>query len=141
MLGYEQYGGQLRKIGEYINGNYKLKGERICSIKERMIEPFSIKSWIDLFFNFNVHFIGFGLPYDEIDMWWLLCKRQKMMLQHPYLSVSNRIIYHTKKSDGKELERNHLLSTLSIECKAYEIDDYKSLYMRICNAINSTVIT
>ena len=33
-----------------------------------------------LFFNSDIHIVGFGFDYSEIDLWWILNKRARMML-------------------------------------------------------------
>lgn len=121
LLGYEQYGGQLRKIAEYLNGQYTIGRTKVPSIKVRVYNlDKNISSWIDLFFCSNIYFIGFGLPYDEIDLWWLLCKRKKLMMQHPDLLIDNNLLFlEPNIEDGKR----KILEDLSVTTLEYKTDD------------------
>lgn len=74
ILGYDQYCGMLTNINRYIKGLYRKEGKVIPKIHERLKEGNSnlkIEAWIDFFFVSDVYMIGYGLGYDEIDIWWL----------------------------------------------------------------------
>ena len=36
-------------------------------------------SWIELFFNSDVHIVGFGFDFYEIDLWNILTKRARLI--------------------------------------------------------------
>ena len=96
MLGYDHYCGCLSKIVGYIKGTYtnKVASNKVRAINKRLEEyPFEIVSWIDLFFTHDIHFVGYGLDFAEIDIWWLLTKRTRMMREHK-INLKNDIIYH-----------------------------------------------
>lgn len=94
MLGYDHYCGSLAKIESYVKGSYELNKEKVDSIEKRLSYGISdYFSWIDLFFISDVHIIGFGLKYDEIDLWWLLNKRRRIMRANPDL-IKNKVIYY-----------------------------------------------
>lgn len=107
MLGYDQYCGSLAKIDSYVKGNYKYDKndeEPIKSIKKRLAkeEWGDIKSWIDLFFISDVHIIGLGLSYEEIDLWWILNRRKRIMT---HTNVSNRVYYYQTEEEDNEKEQ------------------------------------
>ena len=83
IMGYDQYCGELSKMDDWVKGSYKIiANEPIKAIHSRFpntAHDDTIKSWIDLFFTSNVHIIGYSMPFDEIDLWWLLDKRKRLI--------------------------------------------------------------
>jgi hypothetical protein len=51
-------------------------------------------SWVDLFFMTDVHIIGFGLGYDETDIWWILNRRKRMLLEGKITTLPNNIYFY-----------------------------------------------
>jgi hypothetical protein len=112
MLGLNHYNGSIAKISGYLKGTYDFskKGQ-----KEK-IEPIETKlernrfdnfSWIELFFNSNVHIAGFGFDFSETDLWWILNKRARLNEEN---LISNKVYYYTKpldevKEDKIEVEK------------------------------------
>lgn len=99
MLGLDHYCGEIGKIDSYIKGNY-----RYTENKETKIEPsiadklrkknFRDLSWIDLFFNSNIHIIGFSFDYSEIDLWWIINKRARLKKSDLGTHIKNEIIFY-----------------------------------------------
>ena len=82
IMGYDQYCGGLSKMDDWVKGSYKIDNKHIKAIHSRFpntAHKDTIKSWIDLFFTSNVHIIGYSMPFDEIDLWWLLDKRKRLI--------------------------------------------------------------
>lgn len=118
MLGLDHYCGSVGKINDYIKGKYKYTKngdtfilDKITSrLKEQKCEiPFS---WIDLFFTHNIHIIGLSLQYEEIDLWWLLNKRQRYIKQLGKENIiSNKIRFYGNTSNSMK----KLLNKLGVE--------------------------
>lgn len=96
-LGFDQYCGSLSKLSEYVKGTYKSSkkdakiecaGPMDTKCKE---QKFDELSWAELFFRTNVYIVGFGLNSSEIDIWWLLNKRARLMIDIP--QIGNTITY------------------------------------------------
>lgn len=96
-LGYDQYCGSLSKLSEYVKGTYKSSRkdtEVKCSkpmelkCKEQIFDNLS---WAELFFRTNIYIVGSGLHSSEIDIWWLLNKRARLMIDIP--QILNEITY------------------------------------------------
>jgi len=106
MLGYDQYCGSLAKIDSYVKGNYKYKDEPWPSIKKRLEENDFKKviSWIDLFFISDVHVIGLGLGYEEIDLWWILNRRKRIMSDMPEKVKNEIYFYETSEIEKEKIE-------------------------------------
>ena len=113
-LGLDHYSGYIAKIDAYIKGNYEYSKNKetikVKTIEEKLENSIYDKvSWIELFFNTNIHILGLGLDYSEIDLWWILNKRARLMINN---SIQNRIIFYTDKIDE---EKKGLLKSFNIE--------------------------
>lgn len=120
-LGLDHYAGYISKIDSYIKGNYEYKNygetKKVDSIiKKLQSSKYDDVSWIELFFNSNIHILGLGLDYSEIDLWWILNKRARLMMDN---SINNRIIFYTNKIDE---QKEGLLKSFKVEVEI--IDDY-----------------
>ena len=99
MLGLDHYCGEIGKIDSYIKGRYKHnKGKETViekSLEEKLKNKrFSETSWIDLFFNSNIHIIGFSFDYAEIDLWWIINKRARMKRSEHGALINNEITFY-----------------------------------------------
>lgn len=136
MLGLHQYCGSVGRISEYLNGKYKYKKEKqtltmprlVDRLKEGIAEPFS---WIDLFFTTDVYILGFSLLYDEIDLWWVLTRRKRLIRQG--YNIKNHVYYCGNVDAGKA----KLFSTMGVEVIKPDAapDDYRGLYMSLLDKI------
>lgn len=119
-LGLDHYAGAIGKIDAYIKGNYnhQYKGEnrKILSIEEKLTQNITDEniSWIDLFFNSNIHIIGLGLDYSEYDLWWILNKRARFMIKYK-MPIKNTITYYFAKNIEKS--KQNLLTNFDVITK------------------------
>ena len=116
-LGFDQYCGALSKLENYVKGSYiSTHGETPTICNTHMLEKckhpelFDNISWVELFFNSNVYIIGFGLDFSEIDIWWLLNKRTRFMLEIP--EIRNSIIYLYNKDYECRASKPELFAAL-----------------------------
>lgn len=98
MLGLNHYCGSIGKIDAYLKGTYdfRYKGQKneVTKIEEKLkTEKYDGYSWIELIFNSNVHITGFGLDFSEIDLWWLLTKRARLIEMG---IIKNKVFFYTK---------------------------------------------
>ena len=108
-LGFEQYTDNLKKIEnfviqEYSDKNYKKK------------KPRKSVSWIDYFFkdNTTIDILGFALCNDEIDLWWILNYRKKILNR----IKNNTINYYDIPSNeikDEEAKKKHIAKTKILE--------------------------
>ncbi|MEZ4720900.1 MAG: SIR2 family protein [Flavobacteriales bacterium] len=105
MLGLDHYSGSIGKINNYIKGfyEYQLHGEEVreSSIGDKFENGlFKNSSWIDLFFTSNIHIVGYSFDHSEIDLWWVLNKRARMIRGKRLSSIiKNQIFFHYIDSD------------------------------------------
>lgn len=131
MLGLDHYCGSIGKIDSYIKGWYKyvIEGKPIeePSIQDKFKNnSFNNSSWVELFFNSNIHIIGLSLDYTEIDLWWILNKRARMkrsVLHKNY--IKNEIIFYCTSIEDQKKE---LLESLDVKVQIDELSKTKTKY-------------
>jgi len=138
-LGFEHYGGQLQQLRNYVvtGTNYKsTKLPKLPLVRRLFNEDFQIYSWVDLFFIHDIHIIGLRLDFVEMDLWWLLTYRGKM-ISNKKLPVRNSIKYYipeeyAMQSRGKiELMNNLYINVVTIKKKASSVDYYSQILKNI----------
>ena len=148
MLGLDHYCGSVGKINDYIKGKYEYNKDNKSFVLDGIIErlrgqkcekPFS---WIDLFFTHNIHILGFGLQYDEIDLWWILNKRQRYIKQYNKENlINNKIYFYGNVDDSlKELLIRFGVEVYSFNPPNLETTDslyYETIYNHYLNKIAS----
>ncbi len=144
-LGLDHYCGSIGKIDSYIKGKYKYKVDGVAkgtiSIEKKLKNSnFDNVSWIELFFNSNIHVLGMGLDYSEIDLWWILNKRARLMLNN---TIKNKIIFYTDKIDEA---KKGLLKSFNVDIEIMpninqgeiEKTNYKEFYKKAIQKISET---
>lgn len=159
MLGLDHYGGALARVQDYVKGNFVEKTkegghknifEGQYSIPMRLTSNIDfdtskygfsdngthLVSWIDAFFFTNLHIVGIAIDFSEIDIWWLLSRRARLLKNG---LITNKIYYyptfplseiHLHLSKLRLLERMgveviHHKQTMDIE---KGVPDYKKIY-------------
>lgn len=147
-LGYDQYCGALSKISDYIKGTYKSsKSGKVIKYGGEMrkkceLQTFDDLSWIELLFKTNVYIVGFGLAFSEIDIWWLLNKRARLM--NDIDKIDNKVIYlyderfqKLKDDKGKEIALFEALKAFRVECYPLRVgSDYIESIFTVIGARN-----
>mgnify|MGYP002607941818 CR=1 FL=1 len=92
-LGLDQYCGSIGKMNDYIKGKGDYK--EVVKIEDKIqdISKYDSISWIELFFNTDIHIIGQGMDFSETDLWWILDKRARF-LKRNNTSFYNKIYYY-----------------------------------------------
>ncbi|MBF4696096.1 SIR2 family protein [Fusibacter ferrireducens] len=123
MLGLDHYCGSIGKMDSYVKGNYSFKNNGDDKKTEHILKKLKKEakydnfSWIELFFNSNVHIVGFGLDYSETDIWWILNRRARIIKE--LKMKSENIIYYYGKVD--ETKAN-LLKDFEVEYIEVELN-------------------
>ena len=151
-LGFDHYCGSIGKIDRYVKGTYEFSsapGECPLSILRRLdndkiykLSEFrqsdhgipNILSWIDAFFFTNLHIIGFGLNFSEIDIWWLLDRRARIAAE-PLSRINNKIYYYSTDIPSKYTDviksKHKLLEKYGVEVvemSGGSYNDYVDVY-------------
>lgn len=159
MLGLDHYGGALAKLQDYVKGGYlrtktvngkEVKFTIVPSIKKRLkdslvlsAEDYGFKdsgtgllSWLDAFFFTNLHIIGITLDFSEIDIWWLLSRRARLLKSD---LINNKIYYYPTFPMSEihfHLSKLRLLEKLGVQIVHHNLTkdietgivDYPSIY-------------
>jgi hypothetical protein len=131
MLGLNQYCGSIGKIGDYLNGRYEFGKKTEKAMEEKLkTGEFSKTSWIDLFFNTNIHIIGYGLDYSEIDIWWILSWRARRKDK-----INNKIFFYCKEIKEEKKQLFESLGVLVKEIKTHKKHPDFEFYKKIIDDI------
>lgn len=101
MLGLDHYCGSIGKLDAYLKGKYEYQDNkqsiRVNSITNKIKNgDFDKVSWVELFFNSDVHILGLSLEYSETDLWWILNKRARIMNdKKTSVHITNKIFYYS----------------------------------------------
>lgn len=146
IMGYDKYCGELSKMNDWVKGSYKIAKKPIEAIHSRFSNApgdKDIKSWIDLFFTSNIHIIGYSMPFDEIDLWWLLDKRKRLIwekrMPEKYGSITfydtvlksaekekdDKDKYKEEENEAKRKAKASLLKVLYVEYVFENLNDEK----------------
>lgn len=156
MLGYQHYCNSVQRISHYLrtgkNKDYDLNGDssiltdfptewdymqkRVSFINKNGVQP-EFKTWIDTLFLTNVHIIGLGLSFDEIDLWEILNKwkiYQSDGNDHP-----NKIIFY----GAPKIQTRLMLESYGVTIEEMKQDDktWEDYYIDIIKRIRTKVNT
>lgn len=164
MLGFDHYSGSIARLYDYLNNGvygkpkadlvnsdlnyYRKERER----KGRDTPPYIIYRlqhlkdvprviyWADLFFLSDVHIVGNALSFDEIDLWWVLNKRIRLIKSYGNKIITNTIYFYGYVSE----EIKYMLSTYGVDVSSCitekpNDDAWKNLYLSNISDINGRV--
>ena len=124
MLGLSDYCKYVAEIDNFLNS--EIKNEKTC--------------WVNLLFNTNVHIIGFGMAYEEIDIWNVLTTRMRLKRKNQNL-CTNKIVYYAIRDCSFDFGKNHLLEALGVDVVEvpfdYSNDAYNKAYDYIYDKLTS----
>lgn len=127
ILGHYWYGKLLYKIIEKSE-----KQKDIYVRNQRDGKGTKLDSWIDSFILGDVFILGFGFGLSEVDLWWLLNRKQRERAEH------GKVYFYELRSE-KQREKIELLKLMDVEVidlgfshtdkiKPDGAPDYKSFY-------------
>lgn len=129
MLGFEQYSGYLQKIRNYVVPPQK-KRFLVRENLERIFDRNQTNSWVDLFLRDEIHILGFGMDYSEMDIWWLIAYKAQCKARHG-MEPGKTVYYHwtDKEKNERDEAKLQLLEALDVVVyKKYLIDSFQVCY-------------
>lgn len=141
-LGYEHYCGQLQKMREYTVSGTDYKNPNVPKDPlKRRIKNFNMQySWIDHFFLSNIHIIGFSYDTSEIDLWWLIAYRARMLKANKK-KINNNIYYYYKAKrdeDDKNFKNKiQLLQACGVVPIKLNGKDWRDYYKNVFDKIKT----
>jgi hypothetical protein len=150
-LGYEHYCGQLQKMREYVTGAYVAADKNFTKLFSRplvnrsYLKSKEVYSWIDFFFrdNTTIKIFGFRMELEELDIWWLLTYRAKILYgakKGHLLPGNNRVQYFIPRQltiDRKGVAlpayttKKTLLEAMNIEVVELDLPHSPAFYMKV----------
>ncbi|SIQ94677.1 SIR2-like domain-containing protein [Alkalispirochaeta americana] len=134
-LGFEHYGGQLQHLRNYITGalNYKNTNIQKFDIEKIIKNKNQYTSWVDIFFSNDIHILGLGLNYQEIDIWWLISNRARLLNK---MNMDIHTIYYHCPEKHFSKSKSDIMMSLGIVTKVmnYEGTEY---YKRVLGEIDN----
>ena len=135
-LGYDQYSGYLQKLRghamadrESQSGSPFKRGDRNFDDAEG-----TVYSWLDVFLRDDIHIIGLGLNYTEIDLWWALTYKARLKARGWTVGKTFFHDWYFKRPDKHALAKRSLLRALAVEVKPhYCAADAESAYDEFIN--------
>jgi hypothetical protein len=84
-------------------------------------------SWVDLLLLRDVHIVGFGLDYTEVDLWYLLSLRHRLRRsaspQWRALRRTRIVFHHFDAPDEALRQKRELLASFDVECRSWPLPD------------------
>lgn len=127
MLGLSDYCKYVAEIDKYLNNKDEIK----CL------------SWINLLLNTNVHIVGLGMAYEEIDLWNVLTTRMRMKRKDG-IACNNHIYYYAIQDESFDTGKKKLLEAMGVEvidiAFDWSDDAYKKAYDDIYKKLSNTIM-
>jgi hypothetical protein len=124
-------------LGLYEYSKYVIDIDKIIRSIERGLPDIDKQFWPYIMLHSDVHILGFGLGYEEIDIWYILTSRKRLLRTNKI--EKNRIIYYTINDGSFDIGKVKLLEALDVEVKIVDFDwsseAYKKAYDEIYNRI------
>jgi len=145
MLGYDHYAGCLQAIRQYVTGRSNYKDYKRGPLTGRLTRGLdAIDSWLDLFFATDVHIVGFGLPFEEMHLWWLLTWRARLIKGG--LAVPGDVYYYQARRPGvqlpeEEVRKLQILDALGVKVVEVPLEkgDWKGHYGGVLELVRGAV--
>ncbi len=149
-LGFEQYAGSLQRIRERIVQNTAVdktaKEQGYTFLLADIFKGITQKpeySWYYDFFLKDVYILGLTLDVSEMDLWWLLSYRSKLLATNKLL-LRNKIYYldvslADEKKTHEYKRRQKLLKVFHVEWIQSKGESYTEQYDFACNWLKKHV--
>jgi hypothetical protein len=142
-LGYEHYAGSLQSMRAFLVAGKRGKKTTIENIYSRIEQlrtnssAADYRSWMDYFFCDDIDIAALNLSESEIDLWWLLVFRARLLKNESY-RITNHIRYFIKYCDNmdkaekaEKRDRHELLKALGVEVIAKNESSWEKFYRGI----------
>lgn len=130
-LGFDQYSGYLQKLRGHATA--ERSGEKGSPFKRGWLDfderDDCMYSWLDVLLRDDVHIIGLGFDFTEIDLWWALTYKARLAARGWSVGKTYYHDWHESHLDGTGLAKRSLLAALGAEVRSRVCEDgYEPLY-------------
>ncbi len=120
-------------LGLYEYSKYVTDIEKILKPIEQKSPDVNKSSWPYVMLHSNVHMLGFGLGYEEIDIWYILTFRKRLIRKE--IIPRNRFFYYSIMNDSYDTAKMELLKTLDVDVIPINLDKSENAYEKAYNEI------
>ena len=96
------------------------------------------KSWPYVMLHSNVYILGFGLGYEEIDLWYFLTVRKRLI--RGKIIERNKIIYYSINDNSLDIGKAKLLEALDVEVESIPFDWSEYAYQKAYDIIYDKIL-
>lgn len=134
LLGHDRYVEGAAHIRRYCDPTqgvpFKAHAEPLRAVfrsADARLDPRRPHAWVDLFLLRDVHIVGFGLDFTEVDLWYLLSLRQRLRTspspQWQPLRQTRIVFHHFDDAKPALAQKRELLASFDVECRAWPLVD------------------
>lgn len=140
-MGYEQYCSHLSKLHTTLTQPKQNYSRRPYLDHVLLHNDDPNPPWPVLFFTHDIYIVGLQLSLMEIDLWWLLSYRKRMMLLKPKLHICNEIHYYYKEGEATDEQRS-LLESMGVVLHPVPLirNNWAKMYTAILNQLTNILI-
>lgn len=133
-IGYEHYIGYVQKMRNHLLKKGKEEGSSPTKTIDSVVtgENEDRCLWPELFFSSDIHIVGFGLGFSEIDFWWLLTLRRAYFetADSAYKELKNNITYYDVIIDEDD-DKRQTIACAKKSAKAIALNGLDVIYQPI----------
>ena len=85
----------------------------------------------------NVYILGFGLGYEEIDLWYFLTVRKRLIREK--IIEKNKMIYYSINDNSLDIGKAKLLEALDVDVEPIPFDWSERAYEKAYDKINKRI--
>lgn len=126
LIGFEHYSDYLEKIHHLLKDP---AGKGLSVLMDK-----SLENWIHLFFTRDIDIVGFGLDFTETHLWFIINFRARLKRKGAVLLNNIRWIIPAFTA-VKQKDKIEILSSLGIEVKLIEAENYSSFYRNFMDTV------
>lgn len=120
-------------LGLYDYSKYVIEIDKIMRAIEKDSPNVDESSWPFVMLNTDVHILGFGLGYEETDLWYFLTCRKRLIRKNKM--QRNRIVYYAIMDSSYDMGKVKLLEALDVDVVNVEFDWSEKAYEKAYNEI------
>ena len=120
-------------LGLYDYSKYVIEIDKIMRAVEKDNPNVEESSWPFVMLNTDVHILGFGLGYEETDLWYFLTCRKRLIRKNKI--QRNRIVYYAIMDNSYDMGKVKLLEALDVDVVNVDFDWSEKAYQKAYNDI------